>query len=151
MSIENIFKRFLQPFNSKLTLPPPRMFPPLMNDVKILGPKNHNHELATSHYQDRVLSPFEQFLKSLQSSQNGCTPNAVDMLEGCKKEVKILGKKLGTGIITTTEEGDFVKVVDDKNKFVSNFLFAVIKIILYVHHNFSHCHVISLCVIIILR
>nr|XP_012221938.1 PREDICTED: uncharacterized protein LOC105671946 [Linepithema humile] len=101
----------VKPFNSKLTLPPPRIFPPAMNDVKILGPKNHNHELATSHYQDRVFSPFEQFLKSIQT--NG-TPNAVDMLEGCKKEVKILGKKLGTGIITTTEEGDVVEVVDDK-------------------------------------
>lgn len=130
--------QILQPFNSKLILPPPRMFPPVMNDVKILGSKNYNHELATSHYQDRVLSPFEQFLKSMQTN-GGCTSNTVDMLEGCRKEVKILGKKLGTGIITTTEEGNVVKVVDDKNKFVSNFLSATINIILYVCHNFPRC------------
>lgn len=95
------------------------MFPGL-NEVKILGPKNHTHELIAPHYQDtRILSPFEQFLKNTAIQPNNCIPNIADMTEGCRKEVKILGKKLGTGIITTTEEGDIVKVVDDK--FVSNF------------------------------
>lgn len=94
------------------------MFPGL-NEVKILGPKNYSHELITPHYQDRVLSPFEQFLKNT-AIQTNCISNSVDTSEGCRKEVKILGKKLGTGIITTTEEGDIVKVVDDKPKFVSD-------------------------------
>jgi len=72
------------------------------------------------HYQDtRFLSPYyEQFLKNA-SMQNACIPNIVDESEGCKKKVKILDKKLGTGIITTTEEGDIVKVIDEKPKFVS--------------------------------
>lgn len=86
-----------------------------MNEVKILGPKNYNHDFITPHYQEtRVLSPFEQFLKSTAMQPNGCMPNVSDPVsEGYRKEVKILGKKLGTGIITTTEEGDIVKVVDD--------------------------------------
>jgi len=95
------------------------MFPGL-NEVKILGPKNHSHDLMTPHYQERVLSPFEQFLKSTVVQTSSCVPGTIDPSEGCRKEVKILGKKLGTGIITTTEEGDIVKVVDDKVKFVSN-------------------------------
>lgn len=108
-----------QPFSDRFGLPPPRMFPGL-NEVKILGPKNHSHDLMTPHYQDRVLSPFEQFFKSTVMQTTGsCVPGAIDPPEGCRKEVKILGKKLGTGIITTTEQGDIVKVVDDKVKFVS--------------------------------
>lgn len=91
--------------------------------MKILGPKNHNHEFITPHYQDnKILSPFEQFLKNTALQTSGYAPNTIDMTEGCRKEVRILGKKLGTGIITTTEEGDIVKVVEDKTKFVSNFL-----------------------------
>ncbi|XP_072756885.1 uncharacterized protein [Anoplolepis gracilipes] len=105
----------IKPFNDKFYLPPPKMFPGL-NEVKILGPKNHNHELVAPHYQDRLLSPFEQFLKNTMQT-SGCMSNNVDAFEGCRKEVKILGKKLGTGIITTTEEGDVVKVVDDNSKF----------------------------------
>jgi len=77
----------------------------------------------TPHYQERVLSPFEQFLKSTVVQTSSCVPGTIDPSEGCRKEVKILGKKLGTGIITTTEEGDIVKVVDDKVKFVSNFFY----------------------------
>lgn len=111
--------RFLQSFGDKFCLPPPKMFSGL-NEVKILGPKNHSHELVAPHYQDnRLLSPFEQFLKNTTMQTSGCIPNTIDVFEGCRKEVKILGKKLGTGIITTTEEGDIVKVVDDNSKFVS--------------------------------
>lgn len=105
-------------------MPPPKIYPGL-NEVKILGPKNHSHEWMAPHYQDtRFLSPYEQFLKNA-SMQNACIPNIVDASEGregCKKEVKILGKKLGTGIITTTEEGDVIKVIDDKPKFVSKII-----------------------------
>ncbi|XP_024867508.1 uncharacterized protein LOC112451832 [Temnothorax curvispinosus] len=107
----------MKPFSDKFCLPPPKIYPGL-NEVKILGPKNHNHELVVPHYQDtRFLSPYEQFLKNAYG-QNVYVPNIVDpAFEGCRKEVKILGKKLGTGIITTTEEGDIVKVIDEKSKF----------------------------------
>jgi len=115
---DTFVRRILQSFSDKFCLPPPKMYPGL-NEVKILGPKNHSHELMAPHYQDtRFLSPYEQFLKNA-SMQNAYIPNIVDASEGCKKEVKILGKKLGTGIITTTEEGDIVKVIDEKPKFVS--------------------------------
>ncbi|KAL6268477.1 hypothetical protein P5V15_001610 [Pogonomyrmex californicus] len=108
----------MKSFSDKFCLPPPKMYPGL-NEVKILGPKNHSHELITPHYQDsRFLSPYEQFLKNV-TMQNICVSNIADASEGCKKEVKILGKKLGTGIITTTEEGDIVKVLDEKPKFES--------------------------------
>lgn len=81
------------------------------------------------HYQDtRFVSPYEQFLKNA-SMQNTCISN-IDASEGCRKEVKILGKKLGTGIITTTEEGDIVKVIDDKPKFVSKVILFFFLIIL---------------------
>ncbi|XP_029658905.1 uncharacterized protein LOC115232889 isoform X4 [Formica exsecta] len=107
----------IKPFSDKFCLPPPKMFPGL-NEVKILGPKNHSHELVAPHYQDnRLLGPFEQFLKNTTMQTSGCISNTIDAFEGCRKEVKILGKKLGTGIITTTEEGDIVKVVDDNSKF----------------------------------
>ncbi|XP_011064621.1 PREDICTED: uncharacterized protein LOC105152189 [Acromyrmex echinatior] len=106
----------MKSFSDKFCLPPPKLYPGL-NEVKILGPKNHSHEFMAPHYQDtRFLSPYEQFLKNT-SMQNVCVPNIIDASEGCKKEVKILGKRLGTGIITTTEEGDIVKVIDDKPKF----------------------------------
>ncbi|KAL0127665.1 hypothetical protein PUN28_003150 [Cardiocondyla obscurior] len=107
----------MKAFNEKFCLPPPKMYPGL-NEVKILGPKNHNHEFIVPHYQEsRFLSPYEQFLKNA-SMQNVCLSNIADSTaEGCRKEVKILGKKLGTGIITTTEGGDVVKVLDDKPKF----------------------------------
>ncbi|XP_039305498.1 uncharacterized protein LOC105205750 isoform X3 [Solenopsis invicta] len=106
----------MKSFSDRFSLPPPKMYPGL-NEIKILGPKTHGHELLTPHYQDiRFLSPYEQFLKNT-SMQNTCVPNIADTSEGCRKEVKILGKKLGTGIITTTEEGDIVKVIDDKPKF----------------------------------
>ncbi|XP_018398722.1 PREDICTED: uncharacterized protein LOC108776560 [Cyphomyrmex costatus] len=106
----------MKSFSDKFCLPPPKIYPGL-NEVKILGPKNHNHEFMTPHYQDtRFLSPYEQFLKNT-SMQSTCVPNIVDVSEGSKKEVKILGKKLGTGIITTTEEGDIIKVIDNKAKF----------------------------------
>lgn len=99
-------------------MPAPRIFPG-MNEMKIVGPKHHNHELITPYYQEnRVLSPFEQFLKSLHT--NGYAPNAVDTSEGGRKEVKILGKKFSAGIIT--EEGDIVQIIDEKSKFVSNFI-----------------------------
>lgn len=110
----------LQFFSDKFCQPPPKIFPGY-NEVKILGPKNHSREMITSHYQDaRILSPFEQFLKNTAIQTNACVLNTMDTpSEGCRKEVKILGKKLGTGIITTTEQGDVIEVVDDKTKFVS--------------------------------
>ncbi|KMQ94469.1 fez family zinc finger protein 2 [Lasius niger] len=110
----------IKSFSDKFCLPPPKMFSGL-NEVKILGPKNHSHELIAPHYQDnRFLSPFEQFLKNTTMQTSGCISNTADAFEGYRKEVKILGKKLGTGIITTTEEGDIVKVVDDNSKFAGS-------------------------------
>ncbi|XP_014475328.1 PREDICTED: uncharacterized protein LOC106744805 [Dinoponera quadriceps] len=105
-------------FSDKFYQPPPKVFPGY-NEVRILGPKNHNRETFIPHYQDaRILSPFEQFLKNTAIQTNACVPNTIDAAsEGCRKEVKILGKKLGTGIITTTEQGNVVEVVDDKTKF----------------------------------
>ncbi|XP_011865272.1 PREDICTED: uncharacterized protein LOC105560626, partial [Vollenhovia emeryi] len=114
----------MKPYSDKFCFPPPKIFPGL-NEVKILGPKNHSHELIVPHpYQEtRFLSPYEQFLKN--SMQNAYVSNTADPAsEGCRKEVKILGKKLGTGIITTTEDGDIVKVVDDKSKFESTMDFC---------------------------
>lgn len=58
------------------------------------------------------------------SMQNAYVSNIVDPTSEERKEVKILGKKLSTGIITTTEEGD-VKVVDEKPKFVSKIIFSL--------------------------
>lgn len=102
---------------------PPKIYPGL-NEVKILGPKNHSHELIVPHYQDtRFLSPYEQFLKNA-SMQNAYVSNIVDPTIEERKEVKILGKKLSTGIITTTEDGD-VKVIDEKPKFVSKIIFSL--------------------------
>lgn len=93
------------------------MFPGL-NEVKILGPKNHGQEIMTSQYQDiKLLSPYEQFLKNTASNTNGCDSGGVNT-SGCRKEVKILGKKLGTGIITSTEEGNVVEVIEEKTKLV---------------------------------
>ncbi|XP_032684236.1 uncharacterized protein LOC116850276 isoform X3 [Odontomachus brunneus] len=105
-------------YSDKFCQPPPKIFSGY-NEVKILGPKNHHHDMIIPHYQDaRILSPFEQFLKNTAIQTNTCVPNTIDApTEGCRKEVKILGKKLGTGIITTTEQGDVVEVVDDKTKF----------------------------------
>nr|XP_034193225.1 uncharacterized protein LOC117610217 isoform X2 [Osmia lignaria] len=98
------------------SLPSSKLFSDL-GEVKILGPKNHNQELMVSQYQDtKLLSPYEQFLKSTASNTNGCDTNAVNASGGCRKEVKILGKKLGTGIITSTEEGNVVEVVEEKTK-----------------------------------
>ncbi|XP_036147463.1 uncharacterized protein LOC105835607 [Monomorium pharaonis] len=124
-STRHIYMMYFLPqtFSDRFSLPPPKIFPGL-NEVKILGPKNHAHELITPHYQDtRFLSPYEQFLKNT-SMQNAYVPNVAEVSEGCRKEVKILGKKLGTGIITTTEEGDIVKVIDDKSKFESTMNFC---------------------------
>ncbi|XP_031771363.1 uncharacterized protein LOC100871569 [Apis florea] len=97
-------------------LPPSKLFPGL-NEVKILGPKNHSQEIMTSQYQDiKLLSPYEQFLKNTASNTNGCDSGGVNTSGGCRKEVKILGKKLGTGIITSTEEGNVVEVIEEKTK-----------------------------------
>ncbi|PBC31289.1 Fez family zinc finger protein [Apis cerana cerana] len=97
-------------------LPPSKLFPGL-NEVKILGPKNHGQEIMTSQYQDiKLLSPYEQFLKNTASNTNGCDSGGVNTSGGCRKEVKILGKKLGTGIITSTEEGNVVEVIEEKTK-----------------------------------
>ncbi|XP_017880353.1 zinc finger protein 148-like [Ceratina calcarata] len=94
-----------------------------LNEVKILGPKNRSQEIMTSQYQDvKLLSPYEQFLKSTASNTNGCDTVGGTMSSGssagsgCRKEVKILGKKLGTGIITSTEEGNVVEVIEEKTK-----------------------------------
>ena len=87
--------------------------------MKILGPKNHNQEIMTPQYQDlKLLSPYEQFLKNTASNTNGCDSGVVTTSGGCRKEVKILGKKLGTGIITSTEEGNVVEVIEEKTKLV---------------------------------
>lgn len=115
-----------------MTMPAPRMFSGV-NEMKILGSKNHNHELIAPyhHQENRVLSPFEQFLKSLQT--NGYAPNAVpDIAEAGRKEVKIPGKKFGTGIIT--EDGDVVQVVDEKPKFVSK-LYSTVAYLLFVRRD----------------
>lgn len=73
----------------------------------------------TSQYQDiKLLSPYEQFLKNTASNTNGCDSGGVNTSGGCRKEVKILGKKLGTGIITSTEEGNVVEVIEEKTKLV---------------------------------
>ncbi|XP_076243319.1 uncharacterized protein LOC143184743 [Calliopsis andreniformis] len=87
-----------------------------LGDVKILGPKNHSQDLMASQYPDmKLFSPYEQFLKSTASNTNGCD-NVVTSSGGCRKEVKILGKKLGTGIITSTEDGNVVEVIEEKTK-----------------------------------
>ncbi|XP_003399243.2 uncharacterized protein LOC100645768 [Bombus terrestris] len=97
-------------------LPSSKLFSGL-NEVKILGPKNHNQEIMTPQYQDlKLLSPYEQFLKNTASNTNGCDSGVVTTSGGCRKEVKILGKKLGTGIITSTEEGNVVEVIEEKTK-----------------------------------
>ncbi|CAL7940690.1 unnamed protein product [Xylocopa violacea] len=102
--------------NKANCLSPSKLFSGL-NDVKILGPKNHSQELMSSQYQDvKLLSPYEQFLKSTASNTNGCDSGGVNTSGGCRKEVKILGKKLGTGIITSTEEGNVVEVIEEKTK-----------------------------------
>lgn len=99
-------------------LPSSKLFSGL-NEVKILGPKNHNQEIMTPQYQDlKLLSPYEQFLKNTASNTNGCDSGVVTTSGGCRKEVKILGKKLGTGIITSTEEGNVVEVIEEKTKLV---------------------------------
>lgn len=75
--------------------------------------------MMTSQYQDiKLLSPYEQFLKNTASNTNGCDSGGVNTSGGCRKEVKILGKKLGTGIITSTEEGNVVEVIEEKTKLV---------------------------------
>ncbi|XP_043264513.1 uncharacterized protein LOC122404540 [Colletes gigas] len=88
-----------------------------LGDVKILGPKNHAQEIMAPHYSDmKLLSPYEQFLKNTAANTNGCDTNIANISGGCRKEVKILGKKLGMGIITSTEDGNVVEVVEDKTK-----------------------------------
>ncbi|XP_078046693.1 uncharacterized protein LOC144475043 [Augochlora pura] len=97
-------------------LPPSKLFSGL-GEVKILGPKNHNQEIMASQYSNmKLLTPYEQFLKNTAANTNGCETNVVNTSAGCRKEVKILGKKLGTGIITSTEDGNVVEVVEEKTK-----------------------------------
>lgn len=75
----------------------------------------------TSQYQDvKLLNSYEQFLKSTASNTNGCDSGGVNTSGSCRKEVKILGKKLGTGIITSTEDGNVVEVIDEKTKLVGD-------------------------------
>ncbi|XP_076291452.1 uncharacterized protein LOC143214371 [Lasioglossum baleicum] len=88
-----------------------------LGEVKILGPKNHSQEIMASQYSNmKLLTPYEQFLKNTAVNTNGCETNVVNTSGGCRKEVKILGKKLGTGIITSTEDGNVVEVVEEKTK-----------------------------------
>ncbi|XP_053983689.1 uncharacterized protein LOC128878981 [Hylaeus volcanicus] len=88
-----------------------------LGEVKILGPKNHAQEIMAPQYSDiKLLSSYEQFLKNTASNTNGCDTNVVNTFGGSRKEVKILGKKLGTGIITSTEDGNVVEVVEEKTK-----------------------------------
>lgn len=92
---------------------------PNFGEVKILGPKNHGQELVTTQFQDmKMFSPYEDLLKNSIAPLNmrDNSPNNV-----CKKEVKILGKKLGTGIIGGTEDDKVIKLFDDKRKLVSIF------------------------------
>ncbi|KZC13051.1 Fez family zinc finger protein 2, partial [Dufourea novaeangliae] len=92
-----------------------------LGEVKILGPKNHTQEIMATQYSDmKLLSPYEQFLKNTAANTNGCDTNIVNTSGGCRKEVKILGKKLGTGIITSTEDGSVVEVVEEKTKLMMN-------------------------------
>lgn len=106
---------------SKANCPPPSKLFSGLGEVKILGPKNHAQEIMTPQYQDmKLLSPYEQFLKSTAANTNGCDTSMVSATGGCRKEVKILGKKLGTGIITSTEDGNVVEVVEEKTKLVRN-------------------------------
>ncbi|XP_076648487.1 uncharacterized protein LOC143356568 [Halictus rubicundus] len=98
------------------SLPSSKLFSGLC-EVKILGPKNHSQEIMASQYSNmKLLTPYEQFLKNTAVNTNGCETNVVNTSGGCRKEVKILGKKLGTGIITSTEDGNVVEVVEEKTK-----------------------------------
>ncbi|XP_076168161.1 uncharacterized protein LOC143147112 [Ptiloglossa arizonensis] len=104
--------------NKMNCLPSSKLFAGL-GEVKILGPKNHTQEIMAPQYSDmKLLSPYEQFLKNTASNTNGCDTNIVNASGGCRKEVKILGKKLGTGIITSTEDGNVVEVVEEKTKLI---------------------------------
>ncbi|KAG7188889.1 hypothetical protein KM043_008495 [Ampulex compressa] len=105
-------------FDGKPCLPPSKIFPNL-GEIKILGPKNSGQELVSPHYQEaKMLDSYEQFLSNASSSANSCGGGAANTSRACRKEVKILGKKLGTGIITSTEDGSIVRVVDDNSKMV---------------------------------
>ncbi|CAK9828293.1 Fez family zinc finger protein 2 [Anthophora retusa] len=104
--------------NKTNCLPSSKLFSGL-GEVKILGPKNHSQEIMTSQYQDvKLLTSYEQFLKNTAANTNGCDGSGVNTSAGCRKEVKILGKKLGTGIITSTEEGNVVEVIEEKTKLI---------------------------------
>ncbi|KAL2722726.1 zinc finger protein 148-like isoform X1 [Vespula squamosa] len=101
-------------FGNNETLSPLSKIYPNFGEVKILGPKNHGQELVTTQFQDmKMFSPYEDLLKNSIPPLNmrGNSPNNV-----CKKEVKILGKKLG--IIGGTEDDKVIKLLDDKRKLV---------------------------------
>ncbi|KAL2742154.1 zinc finger protein 148-like isoform X1 [Vespula maculifrons] len=103
-------------FGNNETLSPLSKIYPNFGEVKILGPKNHGQELVTTQFQDmKMFSPYEDLLKNSIAPLNmrGNSPNNI-----CKKEVKILGKKLGTGIIGGTEDDKVIKLLDDKRKLV---------------------------------
>lgn len=88
-------------------------------DVKILGPKNSNIELSVSQYQNmKAINQFDQYLNG--SSLNDHNPSQLNLcnLYNDRKEVKILGKRLETGLISTNENG-MIKIVDKKFKTVS--------------------------------
>ncbi|KAK2582954.1 hypothetical protein KPH14_009012 [Odynerus spinipes] len=92
----------------------PKLYPSF-GEVKILGPKHHGQEFATQLQDMKMFAPYDDLLKNSMAplSMRDNSPNNV-----CKKEVKILGKKLGTGIIDGNEDDNIIKVLDDKRKMV---------------------------------
>ncbi|XP_012285816.1 uncharacterized protein LOC105702671 [Orussus abietinus] len=79
-----------------------------IGEVKILGPKNSE---MTPQYQDlKFLGNYEQFLRN--TGHNGFVNSGGGET---RKEVKILGKKLETAILST-DDGNVVKVFDEIKK-----------------------------------
>lgn len=112
-----------------------------VGEVKILGPKHHTQDMMASQYSNvKLLTPYEQFLKNTAANTNSCDTNVVNAFSGCRKEVKILGKKLGTGIITSTEDGNVVEVVEERTKLVTDSI---------VQQNVNNIFIISLLYIIL--
>ena len=68
-----------------------------VGEVKILGPKNPTPEMLMQYQDLKFLNSYEQFLKS---SHFGPITNC----SGELMEVKVLGKKLETGILTNLDE-----------------------------------------------
>lgn len=96
---------------------------PSFGEVKILGPKNPDgFDESSIQLQDiRILGSYEQFMKSstnfgqqqfVKTSTN-CGPDETS--QPTRKQVKILGKKLESGFIESSEDGMMVKI-DEENE-----------------------------------